>query len=192
MAKGKKFMVTQDMIVTSWASEWASRNGITMEYERRAVPNSESIPFDAKTGDDQDMEKIAGILAQEVLRGLESRPATAGGDTWQAGLTGPVPPSAPELENEAQAVVVATGVNQPGVAAGLSDAISSCGADINDISQTLAGDFFSMIFVVDTSGIGSKGMSFMAFKERVEEAGKGVGAQCVVFHAKILKAMHRV
>ena len=182
--------MTQDMIVTSWAREWANRNGILLEYERRAVPNSESIPFDAKAGDGQDLEKMAEMLAQEVLKGLETDNSPKKAEP--VNNSGPTMPSAPDLENDNQAIVVAAGMNRPGVAAGLSNAISACGADINDISQTLAGDFFSMIFVVDTSGLGAKGMSFMDFKERVEESGKGVGAQCVVFHARLLKAMHRV
>ena len=190
LARGQKFVVKQDMIITPLAREWASRNGVILEYESRAVPNSEAIPLGTKAGDEEDLEKMAEVLAQEVLRGLGT---TGPGNSPDAtGDSGPVMPSAPELEDDDQAIVVATGVNQPGVAAALSNAISNCGADINDISQTLAGEYFSMIFVVDTSGIGAKGLTFMDFKDRVEQAGKGIGAHCVVFHAKILKAMHRI
>lgn len=190
LARGQKFVVKQDMIITPLAREWASRNGVILEYESRAVPNSEAIPLGAKAGDEEDLEKMAEVLAQEVLRGLGT--TGPGNSPAATGDSGPVMPSAPELEDDDQAIVVATGVNQPGVAAALSNAISNCGADINDISQTLAGEYFSMIFVVDTSGIAAKGLTFMDFKDRVEQAGKGIGAQCVVFHAKILKAMHRI
>jgi len=189
LSKGQKFVVSSDMIITPLARERASREGIILEYERRAIPNSEDIPIEAKLNNDQDLEKMAETLAQEVLRGMKDtkRPEP---DTNTTVPVEPALPSALELENVA--VVLSTGVNHPGVVAGLSNAISSCGADLNDISQTLAGEFFSMIFVVDISGIQSKGLGFMDFKQRVEEAGKGVGAQCVVFNAQLLKAMHRV
>ena len=191
LARGQKFIVQQDMIVTPLAREWASRNGVILEYETRAVPNSEAVPMDAKIGSDEDLEHTAEILAMEVLKGLGSTADSTGQQGEAAGQVPDLPvPGDDAVDNEA--VVVATGLNHPGVAAGLSNAISDCGADIKDISQTLAGEYFSMIFVVNTDGIASRGLSFMDFKERVEQAGKGIGAQCVVFHAKLLKAMHRI
>ena len=104
----------------------------------------------------------------------------------------PVVEVAQQPGDDSLGVVVATGVNRPGVAAALSAAISESGGDIRDISQTLAGEFYSMIFVVDTANISSRGLSFMDFKRKVEEAATRVGAHCVVLNAKVLKAMHRV
>jgi len=47
-----------------------------------------------------------------------------------------------------------------------------------------------MIFILNLDTM-TQGLSFKAFKQRLEEAGKSVGAEVMVIHEAILKAMHR-
>ena len=56
---------------------------------------------------------------------------------------------------------------------------------------SLVAEFFSMIFVVNLDKLGC-GLTFRGFKDKVEGAGRTVGAETVVFHEAILRAMHRV
>ena len=177
------FKVSRDMIITPWAREWASRHNIRLEYEQ--APSSEDLPVEAR----EDLDAAAEAVAQEVLRTLTTSTAAAE-ENSNTPLSSP--PGLDTGEDENLGVVVATGLNRPGVAAALSAAISECGGDILDISQTLAGEYYSMIFVVDTKGISTRGLTFMEFKHRVEDAGARVGAHCMVINAKVLKAMHRV
>jgi ACT domain-containing protein len=188
--------VVRGMIVTPLAREHASRLGIRLVYGGGTVPGAEDIPRDpatGRTGPDVDAT-LRDSVAAEVVRAIAevearassipSHSALARDDT--AGVLAQASAGEP-----VRAVVVATGVNHPGIAAALTSSISGCDADIQDISQTIVSDFFSMIFVVDLTRLGC-GLTFRGFKEKVEAAGKAVGAEVVVFHEDILRAMHRV
>jgi ACT domain-containing protein len=190
--------VIRGMVVTPLAREHASRLGIRLVYGGGSVPSAEDIPRDPGTG-------LKGTPREEDLR----RAITAEVVKAMADMSSPrvdrVIPSYSPLAGEGmaeclaqarsgepqRAVVAATGRNRPGIAAALTRAISECGTDIQDISQTIVSDFFSMIFVVSLESLPG-GMTFKTFKEKVETAGKAVGAEVVVMHEQILKAMHRV
>lgn len=188
MTQDGVFKVAKDMIITPWAREWALRHNIKLQYE--TSPSSEDIPVEAV----QELDKTAELVAMEVLKTLSegNKGDEAGKNVEETGGYAGPSFSNYEEEDENIGVVVATGMNRPGVAATLSAAISECGGDIRDISQTLAGDYYSMIFVVDTKNISSRNLSFMEFKHIVQAAGERVGAHCVVLNARVLKAMHRV
>jgi ACT domain-containing protein len=184
------------MVLTPSAREFASRKGIRIVYGGGSVPSAEDIPRDPATGNKGiDVRKIVEEVTREVIG--------EAGTTEQVGSESGASPVFSEDKNIAsvleqaiseeppRAVVVSTGVNRPGIAAALTSAISECGADIQDISQTIVSDFFSMIFVVNLKTM-KEGYTFKTFKEKVEAAGRSVGAETVVFHEAILKAMHRV
>ena len=188
--------VLRGMIVTPLAREHASSKGIRLVYGGGSVPSSEDIPRDGAQppgpGADAALKRT---VAEEVARVISELPTGRDGvipsysplaDTSAASILADA-----RSEEPTRAVVVATGLNRPGIAAALTSAISECGADIQDIDQTLVGDFFSMIFVVDLSHL-TCDLSFKAFKVRVEAAGKGVGSEVMVLHEAILRAMHRV
>lgn len=187
LAKNGVVEVMKGMIVTPLAREYASRKGIRLVYGGGSVPSAEAIPGDPGTlmkgpvgPSFGDVKDLAEEVTREVVKALMT----------EASEEKPKFPLQTAQER-ARAVVVATGVNRPGVAAAISSAISHCGADIQDISQTLVSDFYSMIFVVNLETL-SPGLTFKDFKERVEAAGRDVGAEIVVVHEAVLRAMHRV
>jgi len=196
LAKNGVVEVLRGMVVTPLAREYASRKGIRLVYGGGTVPSAEDIPRDPQTGLKGLSEDVLKLtVAEEVARAIAeaSEPPR---DMIPSFSPLASPSVADELAEASakepqRAVVVATGVNHPGIAAALTSAISECGADIQDISQTIVGEFFSMIFVVNLATI-TTGLTFRDFKERVENAGRGVGAEVVVFHQGILNAMHRV
>lgn len=188
--------VVRGMIVTPLAREYASRKGIRLVYSGGSVPSAEDIPRDPQSGRKGPPEELLRrAVTEEVARLLSEIP-----EPRNVSIP-PYSPLATEVastaiaeaaaKEPARCVVVATGINRPGIAAALSTAISDCGGDIQDISQTLVSEFFSMIFVVSLDNLTS-GFTFREFKERVEAAGRSIGCECVVFHEAILKAMHRV
>lgn len=188
--------VVRGMIVTPLAREHASRRGIRLVYGGGSVPSSEDIPRDPQSGAKGPVTAdLVARVADEVSKAL-SGPSGAGDRAIPEGS--PVrderlPASLREARDRepVRAVVVAAGMNRPGVAAAITTAISDCGADIQDISQTIVSEFFSMILVVNVETLAS-GLSFRTFKERVEAAGRDIGAETSVFHEAILRAMHRV
>jgi predicted amino acid-binding ACT domain protein len=62
-----------------------------------------------------------------------------------------------------RAVLTTTGRNQKGIVARVTARIAELGGDILDISQTLVGDYFTMIVVVDTATLD---VPFADFKPR--------------------------
>lgn len=192
--------VDSNMIVTPLAMEYAMRQGIRLVYAEGSVPSAESVPGDPVSGSrGPDDDRLRKVIVEEVFRvmgGSEGSPGRAGGRI--------IPSYSPLAQDDVgqkiaahqagepnRGIVVATGRNQPGVAAALTSAISDCGTDIQDISQTIVSNFFSMIFVVNLDSL-KGGMNFKEFKEHVEKAGRSVGAEMSVMHEAILKAMHRI
>src|SRR5439155_12601475 len=88
-----------------------------------------------------------------------------------------------------RAVVTTTGRNQKGMVAKIAQAIADAGGDILDISQTLVAGYFTMIIVVDTSGLA---VTFAEFKARLQQAVGALGAECLVMHEDVVNALQRV
>lgn len=186
--------VDSNMIITPLAREFAMRQGIRLVYAQGSVPSAESVPGDPVSGGrGPNDDKLRKVIADEVVRALSGQQGRS-----------VIPSYSPLAQDDAaqkiaahragepnRGIVVATGRNQPGVAAALTSAISDCGTDIQDISQTIVSNFFSMIFVVNLDTL-KGGMNFKEFKSHVEQAGRSVGAEIMVMHEAILKAMHRI
>lgn len=196
MARDGVVEVLRGMIVTPLAREHASRNGIRLVYGGGTVPSSEDIPRDPDSGlKGPSNTALIQEVTEEVVKAISELPGPSEAvipsySPLAEGGTAAVLDGARAGE-PARAVVVATGLNQPGVAAALTTSISECGADIQDISQTIISDFFSMIFVVNLETDTCQ-LTFKAFKDRVEASGRDAGSEVVVFHEAILRAMHRV
>ena len=149
-------------------------------------------------------DDLAGLVAAEVARALESTegatgvasPAPKNGARSALSETS-VPRSelcASCLEQERRrsghrAVVTTTGKNQRGIVAKIAQAIADAGGDILDISQTLVADYFTMIIVVDMTGLAEP---FAAFKARLTKAVQSLGAECLVMHEEVVSALQRI
>lgn len=196
LAKNGVVEVIRGMIVTPLAREYASRHGIRLVYAGGSVPSAEDLPRDPLTG-------RKGAESEEALRLAVTDEVVKMMTEMSVGAARFVPPhsalAAPDAASRLaeakagepqRAVVVATGRNRPGIASTLTNAISGCGVDIQDLSQTIVSDFFSMIFVLNLDTM-TGGLTFKGFKEKLEAAGRAVGAEVVCIHEAILQAMHR-
>ena len=115
----------------------------------------------------------------------------------------PPPPGAPSRAEPAEAalprastestgnraVVTTTGPNRKGVLGIIATQIAEAGGDIQDVSQTIISDFFTMIMVVDLGGLD---IPFSTFKEQLVATSEQHGIHAVVMHEKVLQAMQRV
>ena len=88
-----------------------------------------------------------------------------------------------------RAVVTVTGKDKKGIIAKVSTFLSERGANIEDISQTILGEYFAMIMIADVSSI--KG-ELSALAKECSELGKQIGMSIYVQHEDIFNAMHNV
>ncbi len=88
-----------------------------------------------------------------------------------------------------RAVVTVTGTDRRGIIAKVSCFLAERNVNIEDISQTILGDKFAMIMMVDTSE-SSEDISQLA--RDCEEMGKSIGMSVRIQHEDIFNAMHSV
>ena len=86
-------------------------------------------------------------------------------------------------------MLTTTGKNQKGIVARVTAKIAELGGDILDISQTLVGDYFTMIIVVDTASLD---VPFAGFKDALEAEVQAMGLQAMTMHEDVLGSLHRV
>ena len=88
-----------------------------------------------------------------------------------------------------RAVVTVTGKDKKGIIAKVSAFLSERGANIEDISQTIMGEYFAMIMIVDLSET-KKELAQLA--KDCQELGKKIGMSVYIQHEDIFNAMHNV
>ena len=88
-----------------------------------------------------------------------------------------------------RAVVTVTGKDRKGIIAKVSNFLSEKGANIEDISQTILGEYFAMIMIVDMASA-TEELSVLA--QECSELGKKIGMSIYMQHEDIFNAMHNV
>lgn len=88
-----------------------------------------------------------------------------------------------------RAVVTVTGKDKKGIIATISNFLAEKGANIEDISQTILGEYFAMIMIVDVSGVS---MELSALAQECAALGRQIGMSVYVQHEDIFNAMHNV
>ncbi|MCI9009758.1 MAG: ACT domain-containing protein [Clostridia bacterium] len=88
-----------------------------------------------------------------------------------------------------RAVVTVTGSDKRGIIAKVSGFLFERNVNIEDISQTVLGEQFAMIMMVDTS---DSSIDFSALALDLENMGKEIGMNIRLQHEAIFSAMHNV
>lgn len=88
-----------------------------------------------------------------------------------------------------RAVVTVTGKDNKGIIAKVSAFLAEKGANIEDISQTIMGEYFAMIMIVDLTGT-KKELSVLA--KECQDMGREIGMAIYMQHEDIFNAMHNV
>ena len=88
-----------------------------------------------------------------------------------------------------RAVVTVTGKDKKGIIAKVSAFLAEKGVNIEDISQTILGEYFAMIMIVDVSSIQ---VELSSLAKECGELGKQIGMSIYVQHEDIFNAMHNV
>ncbi len=88
-----------------------------------------------------------------------------------------------------RAVVTVTGKDKKGIIAKVSAFLAEKGVNIEDISQTILGEYFAMIMIVD---MGEAKEELSALAKECMEMGKKIGMSIYLQHEDIFNAMHSV
>ena len=88
-----------------------------------------------------------------------------------------------------KAVVTVTGKDKKGIIAKVSSFLAEKGANIEDISQTVMGEYFAMIMMVEVSDNDGE---LAALAKECAEMGKTIGMDIHMQHEDIFNAMHNI
>jgi len=86
-------------------------------------------------------------------------------------------------------IVAAFGKDRPGIAAALTAVLAENSCSVEDISQTLMQDFFSMIMIANIAGCP---VDFSALRDKVVATEAQFGMKVYVMHEDIFRYMHRI
>jgi len=86
-------------------------------------------------------------------------------------------------------IVTVMGMDKVGIIAAVSTTLARYSANILDISQTILGEFFTMIMIVDISKCE---VSLQELQKLLQEKGEEIGVQINAQHEDIFKFMHRI
>ena len=86
-------------------------------------------------------------------------------------------------------VVSVLGKDRSGIVAEVATALAECGANIDDISQTILDDIFSMTMLVT---LDTEVADFNTVQERLEAVGEDLGVQVITQREDVFQFMYKV
>lgn len=88
-----------------------------------------------------------------------------------------------------KSIVTVIGKDRPGIIAKVSTALAENSVNIEDISQTLMQDNFTMLMLCDLQ---NATLSLKELKEELVKIGQEIGVSIHVQHEDIFNAMHKI
>ena len=86
-------------------------------------------------------------------------------------------------------VISVLGKDRSGIVAAVSAVLAECGANIDDISQTILDDVFSMTML---STLNTEQAGFNEVQERLEKVGAEMGVQVVIQRQDVFDFMYKI
>ncbi|MCR4689026.1 MAG: ACT domain-containing protein [Saccharofermentans sp.] len=87
------------------------------------------------------------------------------------------------------AVVSVLGKDRVGIIAGIANLLAEYGININDISQTILDDIFTMVMIVDLQNVVIEESDI---SDKLKQLGDSLGVQITIQHTGLFNAMHRI
>ncbi len=88
-----------------------------------------------------------------------------------------------------KAIVSVIGKDKKGIIAKVSNTLFQLSINIEDISQTVMQDYFTMIMLVDLSGTDC---DFNAVSQKLQETAGDIGVEIHIQNEAIFNSMHRI
>lgn len=86
-------------------------------------------------------------------------------------------------------ILTSFGLNHPGIVAGVTKALGEAECDIQDLSQKLLGDFFTMIMVID---ITTSKKDLKEIQEEMNKVAEMLKIKIYLQHEDVFRFMHRI
>ena len=86
-------------------------------------------------------------------------------------------------------VVSVLGKDRSGIVAAVATALAECGANIDDISQTILDSIFSMTMLTT---LDLEKADFNDVQERPERVGEDLGVQIIIQREDVFQMMHKI
>jgi len=139
-------------------------------------------------------------LTEEEIRKITLNAINELGDNASPGLvrkvvskaveeTGSYEAASEPDQSSGRIILTSFGLNKPGVVASVTQTLGSCNCDIQDISQKLMGDFFTMIMVID---ITNSEKDLKDIQDDLSHVAEDMNIKIYVQHEDIFRSMHRI
>ncbi|MGI6105264.1 MAG: ACT domain-containing protein [Raoultibacter sp.] len=86
-------------------------------------------------------------------------------------------------------VISVLGKDRSGIVAAISNVLADCGANIDDISQTILDDIFSMTMLVTLNPSVSE---FNEVQQQLKASGEELGVQIIIQREDVFQYMYKV
>jgi ACT domain-containing protein len=86
-------------------------------------------------------------------------------------------------------ILTSFGLNHPGIVAGVTKALGDANCDIQDLSQKILGDFYTMIMVIDIS---SSQKELKEIQEEMNKVANDLKIKLYLQHEDVFRFMHRI
>ncbi len=99
------------------------------------------------------------------------------------------PLTASNSMDSGRVIITSYGINRPGVVSKISTILAESNCDIQDITQKILQEFFTMIMIVDIS---ASPLSFKELHDRLAKAAEELNIKIMVQHEDVFRSMHRI
>jgi ACT domain-containing protein len=86
-------------------------------------------------------------------------------------------------------IITSYGINRPGVVSKISTVLAEANCDIQDITQKILQEFFTMIMIVDISG---SPLSFRELHDKLAKTAEEMNIKIMIQHEDVFRSMHRI
>lgn len=94
-----------------------------------------------------------------------------------------------EDKSSGKVILTSFGMNHPGIVSGVTQALSEANCDIEDLSQKLMGDFYTMIIMLDITN-SAKDLSDL--QNELNKVAEKLKVKIYLQHEDLFRYMHRV
>lgn len=92
-------------------------------------------------------------------------------------------------ENSGKVILTSFGLNKPGIVAAITTALGNFNCDIQDLSQRIIGDFFTIIMIIDIS---TSPKDLKEIQEEMRKTAEQLNIKIYLQHEDVFRFMHRI
>lgn len=94
-----------------------------------------------------------------------------------------------QSDDSGKVILTSFGMNHPGIVAGITKILSEASCDIQDISQKIMGDFYTMIMIID---ITNSPLELKELQEELNKIANQLKVKLYLQHEDVFRFMHRI